>query len=42
VTALASAIGGLNDKDFEEIIRYAEFRKARKAMQNAKRPRGKK
>jgi len=37
VTALTSATGGLDDKDFEEVIRYAEFRKARRAMENAKR-----
>jgi transcriptional regulator with XRE-family HTH domain len=37
VTALTSATGGLEDKDFEEVIRYAEFRKARRAMENAKR-----
>jgi transcriptional regulator with XRE-family HTH domain len=36
VSALTSATGGLNDKDFEEVIKYAEFRKARLAMQNAK------
>src|ERR1700726_679080 len=29
VTALTSATGGLTDKDFEEVLRYAEFRKAR-------------
>ena len=37
VTAVTSATGGLNGKDFEEVIRYAEFRKARRAMENAKR-----
>lgn len=37
VAALASAIGGLDTKDFEEVIRYAQFRKARRAMENAKR-----
>ena len=37
VTALTSATGGLEDRDFEEVIRYAEFRKARRAMENAKR-----
>jgi transcriptional regulator with XRE-family HTH domain len=37
VSALTSATGGLEDKDFEEIIRYAEFRKARRALENAKR-----
>src|ERR1700680_3657709 len=34
VSALTSATGGLDDKDFEEVIRYAEFRKARRAMEN--------
>lgn len=37
VTALTSATGGLDEKDFEEVIRYAEYRKARRAMENAKR-----
>lgn len=37
VTALTSATGGLDDRDFEEVVRYAEFRKARRAMENAKR-----
>ena len=37
VTALTSATGGLDGKDFEEVIRYAEFRKARRAVENAKR-----
>jgi transcriptional regulator with XRE-family HTH domain len=41
VTALTSATGGLGDKDFEEVIRYAEYRKAHRAMQNAKRSRSK-
>ena len=36
VSALASATGGLGDKDFEEVIRYAEFRKARLALEGAK------
>jgi transcriptional regulator with XRE-family HTH domain len=36
VTALTSATGGLADKDFEEVIRYAEFRKARRALEAAK------
>jgi transcriptional regulator with XRE-family HTH domain len=40
VSALTSATGGLNDKDFEEVIKYAEFRKARLALQNAKSVRG--
>ena len=37
VTALTSATGGLDDSDFDEVIRYAEFRKARRALENAKR-----
>lgn len=37
VAALTSATGGLDDKDFEEVVRYAEFRKARLAMQGSKR-----
>src|SRR5262249_19564936 len=31
VAALTSATGGLNDRDFEEVVRYAEFRKVRSA-----------
>jgi transcriptional regulator with XRE-family HTH domain len=41
-TALTSATGGLNDRDFDEVLRYAEFRKVRRAMEKAKRARGKK
>lgn len=37
ISALTSATGGLNKKDFEEVIRYAEFRRARVAMDAAKR-----
>ena len=37
VSALTSATGGLDKKDFEEVIRYAEFRKARQALESAKR-----
>jgi len=37
VTALTSATGGLGDKDFQEVLRYAEFRKARRALEGAKR-----
>ena len=33
VTALTSATGGLDDSDFDEVIRYAEFRKARRALE---------
>ena len=36
VQALTSATGGLGEKDFEEVIRYAEYRKARLALENAK------
>jgi transcriptional regulator with XRE-family HTH domain len=36
VTALTSATGGLGHKDFEEVIRYAEYRKARLALERAK------
>ena len=39
--ALTSATGGLNKKDFEEVVRYAEFRKARRALEDAKRVRQK-
>src|SRR5258708_14876932 len=35
--ALTSATGGLSKKDFEEVIRYAEFRKARRVLEDAKR-----
>lgn len=38
VQALTSATGGLNESDFEEVLRYAEFRKARRALENAKAP----
>jgi transcriptional regulator with XRE-family HTH domain len=41
VSALTSATGGLGDKDFEEVIKYAEFRKARLAMEGAKRAKSK-
>lgn len=37
VVALTSATGGLNKKDFEEVIRYAEFRKARRVIEAPKR-----
>jgi transcriptional regulator with XRE-family HTH domain len=36
---LASATGGLSKKDLDEVVRYAEFRKARRAMEGAKRTR---
>lgn len=41
IQALTSATGGLGDKDFEEVVRYAEFRKARLALGAAKRSKGK-
>jgi transcriptional regulator with XRE-family HTH domain len=41
ISALTSATGGLDKEDFEEVIRYAEFRKARLALEKAKRPRAK-
>lgn len=41
IAALTSATGGLNDKDFEEVVRYAEFRKARRALEESKRTRTK-
>ena len=37
LAALTSATGGLDDEDFEEVIRYAEFRKARIQLAKAKR-----
>jgi transcriptional regulator with XRE-family HTH domain len=40
VTALTSATGGLSERDFEEVVRYAEFRKTRRALEGAKRARG--
>jgi transcriptional regulator with XRE-family HTH domain len=40
VAALTSATGGLNQTDFDEVVRYAEFRKARRALEGAKRARG--
>lgn len=36
IAALTSATGGLNDKEFEEVIRYAEYRKARLALEGGK------
>jgi transcriptional regulator with XRE-family HTH domain len=41
VSALTSATGGLGDKDFEEVIKYAEFRKARLALEGAKKAKSK-
>jgi transcriptional regulator with XRE-family HTH domain len=37
VAALTSAIGGLSKTDFDEVLRYAEFRKARRALDAGKR-----
>jgi transcriptional regulator with XRE-family HTH domain len=39
ISMLASATGGLSKKDLDEVVRYAEFRKARRAMEGAKRSR---
>jgi transcriptional regulator with XRE-family HTH domain len=36
IAALTSATGGLNEADFEEVLRYAEFRKARRALEGTK------
>jgi transcriptional regulator with XRE-family HTH domain len=36
VKALTSATGGLNDQDFEEVLRYAQFRKARRVLDSSK------
>ena len=41
VVALTSALGGLGKKDFDEVVRYAEFRKARRALEAGKRKRTK-
>lgn len=41
IAALTSATGGLDNDDFEEVIRYAEFRKARQALEKAKRSKSK-
>lgn len=41
IQALTSAIGGLNEKEFDDLISYAEFRKVRQAMQKVKRPQSK-
>ena len=41
IAALTSATGGLNKKDFDEVIRYAEFRKVRQAMDQVKKSRKK-
>ena len=36
VKALTSATGGLDDQDFEEVLRYAQFRKARRVLDSSK------
>jgi transcriptional regulator with XRE-family HTH domain len=41
IEMLTSATGGLDPQDFEEVIKYAEFRKARSALEGAKRARPK-
>lgn len=41
VSVLTSATGGLSDKDFAEVVRYAEYRKARRALEAANRSRSK-
>lgn len=42
ITMLTSATAGLTKDDLEEVIRYAEFRKARRTLEVAKRARSKK
>jgi transcriptional regulator with XRE-family HTH domain len=37
VAALTSATGGLDEADFKEVLQYAAFRKARQALNSAKR-----
>ncbi len=37
VAALTSATSGLNDSDLQQVIEYAEFRKARQTLNSAKR-----
>jgi transcriptional regulator with XRE-family HTH domain len=39
VAMLTSATGGLTEADFQEVIRYAEFRKVRSAVKGVKRAR---
>jgi transcriptional regulator with XRE-family HTH domain len=41
VEMLASATGGLDQDDFAEVIKYAEFRKVRRALESGKRVRQK-
>ncbi len=39
VSALTSATGGLSKKDFDEVLNYANFRKARIELEKAKKKR---
>jgi transcriptional regulator with XRE-family HTH domain len=41
VKALTSATGGLDDQDFEEVLRYAQFRRARRVLVGSKGSRSK-
>ena len=36
IAALTSATGGLNKEDFDEVLKYAEFRKVRRLMEGVK------
>lgn len=40
--ALLSALGDLHPDDIEELARYAEFRRARRLLESAKRPKARK
>lgn len=40
--ALASATGALSEADFDEVMRYAEFRRARSLLENEKKKKAKK
>lgn len=42
ISALTSATSGLNKQDFEEVLRYAEFRRARRMLEGTKPARPKK
>lgn len=41
VAALASATGGLADHEFDEVLKFAEFRRARRTLESAKQRRSK-
>jgi transcriptional regulator with XRE-family HTH domain len=41
VQALTSATGGLKDEDIQELIQYAQFRKARQKLKSAAKPKRK-